>query len=177
MEFAQKLSHYIDYFHKKLCDLVSLFTLMMTALMFTIVVLRYGFDLGWVAMQESAMYLHSAIFLMGAAHTLKLDEHVRVDVFYRNFDERKKAKVDLFGGVMFLLPLMTFILVMSWDYVAKSWSLMEASQAAGGLPILFVLKTFILIFAGTLFLQGISEILKNIMVLNKDSRTNSEQVY
>lgn len=165
MGTAQKISRFIDAFHKILCELVSLFTLLMTALMFTIVVLRYGFELGWIAMQESAIYLHAAIFLMGAAHTLKLDEHVRVDVFYRNYDARKKAKVDLFGGVVFLLPLMTFIFVMSWDYVVKSWRLMEASQAAGGLPILFVLKTFILVFAATLFLQGISEIIKNALTL------------
>lgn len=141
--------------------MVSLLTLLMTALMFLIVVLRYGFDIGWVSMQESAIYLHASIFLLGAAHTLKLDGHVRVDVFYRNFDVRRKAWVDLFGSVLFLLPVTVFILVMSWDYVMKSWALQEASQSAGGLPILYLLKTFILFFAGTLFLQGISEIFKN----------------
>lgn len=175
MDFAQKISQFIDVFHQKLCGLISLFTLIMTALMFTIVVLRYGFDMGWVAMQESAMYLHAAIFLMGAAYTLKLDEHVRVDVFYRKFEPRNKAKVDLFGGIVFLLPLMTFILIMSWDYVAKSWRLMEASQAAGGLPILFVLKTFILIFAGTLFLQGVSEIIKNAVFLIQNKASTVEK--
>lgn len=170
MSIVRKISYVIDVFHQKLCELVSLFTLIMTALMFTIVVLRYGFELGWVAMQESAMYLHAAIFMMGAAHTFKLDEHVRVDVFYRNFSGVKKAKVDLFGGLFFLMPLMVFILVMSWDYVAKSWHLMEASQAAGGLPILFVLKSFILVFALTLFLQGLSDVIKNALILvNKES--------
>lgn len=165
MSSVQKISHTIDVFHQKLCELVSLFTLIMTALMFTIVVLRYGFELGWVAMQESAMYLHAAIFMMGAAHTFKLDEHVRVDVFYRNFSTSKKAKVDLFGGLFFLMPLMVFILVMSWDYVVKSWQLLEASQAAGGLPILFILKSFILVFASTLFLQGLSDVIRNALIL------------
>ena len=155
------LSALIDAFHQKLSDLVSMLTLVMTALMFLIVVLRYGFDLGWVAMQESAMYLHASIFLMGAAHTLKLDQHVRVDVFYRKFSPRRQAWVNLTGSLLFLLPLTLFILVMSWDYVAKSWQLMEASQAAGGLPLLYLLKSFILVFAGTLFLQGISEVIKN----------------
>ncbi len=158
---SQKLSQLIDVVHEKLCFLVSLFTLLMTALTFLIVVLRYGFDMGWVAMQESVMYLHAAIFMLGAAHTLKLDEHVRVDVFYRKFSPQKKARVNFWGGLVFLLPLTSFIFFMSWDYVAKSWALMEASQAAGGLPALFLLKTFILVFAATLFLQGISEIAKN----------------
>lgn len=158
---SDKLSQFIDRFHARLCHLVSLFTLIMTALTFLIVVLRYGFDMGWVAMQESVMYLHAAIFMLGAAHTLKLDEHVRVDVFYRNYSPRNKARVNFFGGIVFLLPLTGFIFFMSWSYVVKSWQLLEASQAAGGLPTLFLLKTFILLFSATLFLQGISEVLKS----------------
>lgn len=161
MAHHTNISRIIDAFHEKLCHLVSLFTLVMTALTFLIVVLRYGFDMGWVAMQESVIYLHAAIFMLGAAHTLKLDEHVRVDVFYRKYSNKNKARVNFFGGLFLLLPLTSFILLMSWDYVIKSWRLMEASQAAGGLPTLFLLKTFILVFAITLFLQGVSEILKN----------------
>lgn len=166
---AQKFSQFIDLAHARLCHLVSFFTLIMAALTFLIVVLRYGFDMGWVAMQESVIYLHAAIFMLGAAHTLKLDEHVRVDVFYRNFSPEKKARVNFWGGVLFLLPLTSFIFLMSWRYVLKSWQLMEASQAAGGLPTLFLLKTFILLFAATLFLQGISEILKNAPLAFKRS--------
>lgn len=116
-------------------------------------------------MQESVMYLHAAIFMLGAAHTLKAGRHVRVDVFYRKYSPRKKAIVDFFGGLFLLMPVTLFIFFISWDYVAKSWQLSEASQAAGGLPYLFLLKSFILLFAATLTLQGISEILKNAVVV------------
>lgn len=162
-----RVTHAIDVFHYKLCQVVSLLTIVMTALTFTIVVLRYGFDMGWIAMQESVMYLHAAIFMLGAAHTLKAGGHVRVDVFYRKFSLRRKAIVDFFGGLFLLLPVTLFIFFISWDYVAKSWQLNEASQAAGGLPYLFLLKSFILLFAATLTLQGISEILKNAVVVFK----------
>ena len=80
----------------------------MTALTFLIVVLRYGFDMGWVAMQESVIYLHAAIFMLGAAHTLKLDEHVRVDVFYRKYSVKNKAKVNFFGGLFLITATYQF---------------------------------------------------------------------
>lgn len=163
----QTFSRAIDTFHARLCSIVSLFTIVMTALTFLIVVLRYGFDLGWVAMQESVIYLHAAIFMLGSAYTLKSDGHVRVDVFYRRFDARKKAMVDCFGGLFLLLPVSIFIFVMSWEYVVRSWQMQEASQAAGGLPALYLLKSFILLFAGTLVLQGLSEIAKSVCVLMK----------
>lgn len=157
----QTLSRAIDTFHARICYFVSLLTIVMTALTFLIVVLRYGFDLGWVAMQESVIYLHAAIFMLGAAFTLKSDGHVRVDVFYRRMDERKKAWVNLLGGIFLLLPVCIFIVAMSWEYVARSWQMNEASQAAGGLPALYLLKSFILLFAVTLLLQGLSEIAKS----------------
>ncbi|XOV81093.1 MAG: TRAP transporter small permease subunit [Aestuariibacter sp.] len=165
MLFVQRLSRAIDTFHAKLCDFVSLLTIVMTALTFLIVVLRYGFDLGWVAMQESVIYLHAAIFMLGAAFTLKTDGHVRVDVFYRKMSVRRKAWVNLFGGIFLLLPVCIFIFMMSWDYVMRSWQMQEASQAAGGLPALYLLKSFILLFAVTLVLQGISEIAKSACLL------------
>lgn len=161
------LSRAIDAFHAKICSFVSLLTIVMTALTFLIVVLRYGFDLGWIAMQESVMYLHAAIFMLGAAFTLKSDGHVRVDVFYRKFSSRKKAWVNLLGSLLLLMPVCIFIFAMSWQYVFRSFQMNEASQAAGGLPMLYLLKSFILLFAITLLLQGISEALKNAFVLLK----------
>ncbi len=107
------------------------------------------------------MYLHAAIFMLGAAYTLQSDGHVRVDVFYRNYSAKKKAAVNFFGTLFLLMPVSIFIFVMSWDYVARSWQMQEASQAAGGLPFLFLLKSFILLFATSLILQGIAELLKN----------------
>ena len=155
----------IDLLHARLSQIISWFTLLMVLLTFTIVVLRYGFNLGWIAMQESVMYLHAAVFMLGAAHTLKVDGHVRVDVFYRNLSARNKHLTDLIGGLLLLMPVNVFILLMSWQYVMNSWGLLESSQEAGGLPLVFVLKSFILLFAITLILQGIAEIIRNALAL------------
>lgn len=159
---AASLSRAIDVVNDSICKLVSWFTLFMVLITLLIVVLRYGFDIGWIAMQESVMYLHACVFLLGSAHTLRVNEHVRVDIFYCRFDALKKAKVDLFGTLFFMLPVNIFIFIICWDYVVAAWKILEDSQAAGGIPAVFLLKTFILMFAGLMVLQGIAELIRNI---------------
>ena len=162
---------WIDSLNEFLCKMVSWFTLTMVLLTFLIVVLRYGFNLGWIAMQESVMYLHAMVFLLGAAHTLRVNEHVRVDIFYRRFSPKKQAKVDIFGGLLLLMPVNIFIFMVSFEYVLRSWRVMEESQEAGGMPAVFLLKSLILIFPLTMLLQGIAEIVRNVarLSLNKHS--------
>jgi len=132
---------------------------------FAVVVLRYAFQIGWIAMQESILYLHSSLFLLGAAYTLKNEKHVRVDIFYRDFSEKRKALVDLLGSLLLLLPVCTFMLWISWDYVAAAWSLREGSREAGGLPYVYALKTLIPLAALLLILQGISQALSSLGTL------------
>jgi len=132
---------------------------------FTVVMLRYLFQLGWIAMQESILYLHASLFLLGAAYTLKKDGHVRVDIFYRGFSAKGKALVDLLGALLLLLPVCGFLLWASWDYVATAWSIYEASQEAGGLPYVYLLKTLIPVGVVLLILQGIGQALSSLSIL------------
>jgi TRAP-type mannitol/chloroaromatic compound transport system permease small subunit len=157
---------WIDSLNEFLCKMVSWFTLTMVLLTFLIVVLRYGFNLGWIAMQESVMYLHGMVFLLGAAHTLRVNEHVRVDIFYRRFSPKKQAKVDIFGSLFLLMPVNIFIFMVSFDYVMRAWRVLEASQEAGGIPGVFLLKSLILLFSFTMLLQGIAEVIRNVKTLS-----------
>jgi TRAP-type mannitol/chloroaromatic compound transport system permease small subunit len=159
---------WIDSINAFLCRLVSWFTLFMVLLTLLIVVLRYGFNLGWIAMQESVMYLHGMVFLLGAAHTLRVNGHVRVDIFYRRFSPKKQAKVDIFGSLFLLMPVNIFIFMVSFDYVMRAWRVMEASQEAGGIPGVFLLKSLILLFSFTMLLQGIAEVIRNVAKLSLD---------
>ncbi len=155
----------IEIINKKIGEWVSYFTFLMAAITFVVVLLRYGFNLGWIAMQESVVYLHAAVFLLGSAYTLQNDGHVRVDVFYRRCSEKRKALINLIGTMFLLLPVMLFITLVSWHYVLESWQTFEGSMESGGLPFLYVLKSFILLFSITMLLQGISEIIKQSMIL------------
>ncbi|MEA3242829.1 MAG: TRAP transporter small permease subunit [Pseudomonadota bacterium] len=139
---------------------------------FTVVMLRYLFQLGWIAMQESILYLHASLFLLGAAYTLKKDGHVRVDIFYRGFSAKRKALVDLLGSLLLLLPVCSFLLWASWDYVTIAWSIHEGSQEAGGLPYVYLLKTLIPVAVLLLILQGISQSLSSLSTLASGKSDN-----
>ena len=133
---------------------VAWWTVVMVLLTFAIVVLRYGFNLGWIWLQESLTYLHVAVFTIAAAWTLQLDGHVRVDIFYADMPEKKRALVDLLGTLVFLVPFCIFLLVIAWPYVATSWKLLESSREAGGLPLVFLLKSLIMILPALLLGQA-----------------------
>jgi TRAP-type mannitol/chloroaromatic compound transport system permease small subunit len=124
---------------------VAWLTVVMVLLTFSIVVLRYGFNLGWIWLQESLTYLHVAVFTIAAAWTLQQDGHVRVDIFYAEMPIRKQALVDLIGTLLFLIPFCVFLLVVAWPYVSNSWKLLESSREAGGLPLVFLLKSLIMV--------------------------------
>jgi TRAP-type mannitol/chloroaromatic compound transport system permease small subunit len=102
--------------------------------------------------------MHAFVFMVGAAYTLRRDEHVRVDIFYREMSAIGRAWVDLLGVLIFLLPLCIFLAVKAWDFVAVSWALREVSRESGGLPypLLPLLKTVLLIMPVTVALQGLS---------------------
>jgi TRAP-type mannitol/chloroaromatic compound transport system permease small subunit len=144
---------------------ISWLTLAMVVVTFLIVILRYMFNLGWIAMQESVTYMHAFVFMLGAAYTLKHDGHVRVDIFYVKASKRARAWVDLLGSLILLIPMMVFIFVISWDYVAESWRLLEESPETGGLPLVYLLKTAILALGALMTLQGLGQAIHNALFL------------
>lgn len=160
------LADKIDYLNEWTGRAVAWLTLAMVVITFAVVVLRYVFSIGWIAMQESVSYLHALVFMLGAAYTLKRDGHVRVDIFYRRFGPRGQSAVDLFGAVFLLLPVCVFIVWASFDYVSNSWAIREDSREAGGLPGVFLLKSVIPLMAALLFLQGLSQAIRAVTVLS-----------
>ena len=140
-------------------------SLLLVVVMITIVVLRYGLQMGSVALQESVMYINGALFVFGAGYTLKAQRHVRVDIFYSRLSVRGKAMVDCAGALLFLLPAVGFIFFISWDYVALAWRIREGSPETSGLPLVYLLKSLILVLAALLALQGIAELIKSLRTL------------
>lgn len=160
-----RISHSIESFIDLAGRTVSWLSLGLVLLTFLVVLLRYVFDLGWIAMQDAITTLHAVLFLVAAAYTLKYDEHVRVDIFYQKLNIRGRAWIDLLGGLLVLLPVCIFIFWISWVYVQESWRVLESSSETGGLPGVYLLKSVILLMAALLILQGLALILKNINVL------------
>ena len=127
---------------------------------FAVVLLRYVLGLGSIWLQESILYTHAALFLLAAAWTLKEGGHVRVDVFYAQATPRAKAWVDLCGALFLLLPFALAILVFALPYVERSWATLERSRETSGLPLVFLLKTLIPLFALLLALQGVAQAIR-----------------
>lgn len=132
---------------------------------FVVVVLRYVFGIGSIWLSETIIYGHATLFMLAAAWTLFVGGHVRVDVFYDGFTQRAKAKVDLFGSLLLLMPFMLVLLWFAVPYVARSWATFERSREASGLPLVFVLKTLIPVFAVLMALQGVSQAIRAVHVL------------
>jgi len=109
----QRVIDLIDNLIERIGRTISWLTLAMVLLVVMIVTLRYAFQVGSIALQESVMYVNALIFTLGAAYTLKEQGHVRVDIFYSRLSERSKALVDLLGTAIFLLPSAVFIIWIS----------------------------------------------------------------
>ena len=152
----ENLCNKIDALNERIGQFIAWFILAMVGVTFLVVVMRYGFNFGRIAIQESITYMHALVFMLAGAYTLKHNEHVRVDIFYQDMSSRNKAKVDFFGTLFLLLPFAIFIVWVSFTYVSNSWKLLEGSREAGGLPLVYLLKTLIPLMAILLILQAIS---------------------
>ena len=142
-------------------------TLFMVLVTFVVVVMRYVFDAGLIWLQESVVWMHAFVFMVGAAYTLQQEEHVRVDIFYRDMSPQRRAWVDAMGVVVFLLPLCGFLAWKAFDFVALSWKLQEASRESGGLPypLIPLLKSILVVMPITLGLQGVALLARSIRTL------------
>lgn len=134
-----------------------------------VAVLRYGFELGFPWLSESYIWLNGAIFTLGSAYVLRHEGHVRVDVFYNFLSARGKAWINLFGTFVFLYPMLYFIAVKAWPGIARSWARLETSSTIGGLPFMYLLKSCLLGFCLLLALQGLSLVIRSILVIRDPS--------
>ncbi len=132
---------------------------------FTVVVQRYVFATSYVWMQDLYIWLNGAMFTAVAGFALMRDDHVRVDIFYRPASMRTRALSDFVGVLLFLLPFCYVVYAYSLPFVLRAWGYHEASANVGGMPGLFVLKSFILAFAALIALQGVAMLIRSILVL------------
>lgn len=166
------LASAIDRLNETVGRWVAWLALAMALTQFGVVISRYVFNIGHTAVQESIWYMHGLIFTLGAGYTLLHDGHVRVDIFYREARARKKALIDALGVVFLLLPVCVLTVQLSWSYVVNSWYnfnsgtwVLEGSTEVSGLPLIFLLKTAVPVFAILLGLQGVSMLIKALAYL------------
>ena len=165
MNKINTLNKFLDGFSERVGKGAAYFAVLMVLVTCYVVITRYVFNTGSIAIQESVLYINAIVVFGSAGYTLKHNGHVRVDVIYGPSSIRYKAWVNFLGSIFLLMPVTFFILIYSWDYVMSSWAVLEDSPEANGLPFVYLLKSMILVMCFLLVLQGLAEILKNFCFL------------
>ena len=143
---------------------ISWLTAGMVLVTFVVVVLRYVFDMGWIAMQESILYFHAAVFMLGAAYTLKRGGHVRVDIFTSRMPMKLQGVIGVLTNMVFFLPVMVLMTIASWQYALTSIAGRELNATSWAPPI-YPIKTLMAISFSFLLIQGFSNLIHDIRVM------------
>lgn len=157
-----RLADRLDLINRSVGALVRWLALFMVLLQFGVVVLRYVYGISFIFLNEGVLYMHAALFMLGAGYTLLVDGHVRVDIFYAKFATRGRAVIDALGAVIFLLPSLAVLAWWSWPSVRNSWAVMEGAISVGGIPASFLLKSLVPAFCVLLAIQGLACLLRDL---------------
>ena len=164
MQALLSLSAGIDAISRKFGQLADYMVLFCALISAGNAIVRYLFSMssnGWLEIQ---WYMFAVIVLLGASYTLRMNEHVRVDILYGAVSERARLWIDVFGIVFFLLPICIYFAWLCWPFFYESWKSGEQSLNAGGLTR-WPVKLLLVLGFGLLTLQGISELIKRIAAL------------
>ena len=167
-----KFIHHINKINKYIGEIISWLTLLMVLVTVLVVILRYGFSIGFIWMQESVRFMYAAVFLLCAGYTLQKDKHVRVDVLYLRMNDKQKALVDLLGSLFLLLPVCWIIFYYSWSYVINSWIQMEGSIEERGLHLVYIMKTFLWLFSFLVSIQSLVIIFNSLNIIKNSNKGN-----
>jgi TRAP-type mannitol/chloroaromatic compound transport system permease small subunit len=160
-----RLADLLDGINSVIGRLVRWLVLFMMCVQFCIVLLRYVFGVSDIALNESVLYMHAAVFMLAAGYTLLEDGHVRVDIYYARLSQRGRALIDLLGHIFLLIPAVTVLLYWSWPTVRNAWRIMEGAISVGGIPASFLLKSLIPAFCILLLVQSISCLLRAVITI------------
>tara|TARA_Y100000590_G_scaffold13842_2_gene16680 strand:+ start:9718 stop:10218 length:501 start_codon:yes stop_codon:yes gene_type:complete len=159
----KNLQKFLDNFIEKVGYGTSFLVVVMVFLVTLTLFLRYVLSIGSVALQESIMYLHAIFFMIGISFAIKENAHVKIDILSNKFNSKQKNVVFIAGLIFFMIPFSLFVIFISIDMVSNSWEVMEQSSEAGGLNLVYLLKSVIPLTGFLIFLQSISELIKNII--------------
>lgn len=136
---------------------------MMLALVYE-VLSRYFFRAPTIWAYDITYMLYGTLFMLGAAHTLRREGHIRTDFVYRMLPVRWQGLIDAVLYLCFFFPALVFFLWTTWDYAYSSWLRQERMMTSPWLPAIYPFKTVLPVAAGLLLLQGISQLIKSVFI-------------
>ncbi len=159
-----KLEKWFDMISDAIGHLCSFLMIAMMLNIFYDVFMRYLFKSGSIALQEMEWHLFSVIILLGMSYALKEDSHVRVDVLYAKWSDKKKALVNIIGAFLFITPIALLVALGSVGFVMESFNTHEISGDPGGLTHRWILKAFIPLSFWLLIFIATGFVIKNVNV-------------
>lgn len=166
-----QLANHLNAVNRIVGRVIRWLALIMVLVQFAVVVLRYVYGFSSIAVNESVLYMHATLFMLGAGYTLLVDDHVRVDIFQARASDRGKAWIDIFGHTVLLIPSILALLYWSWPSVRNAWAIFEGPISVGGIPAVFLLKTLIPAFCVLLLIQSLACLLAKLAQLAGTART------
>ena len=157
-----RIADVLDSINRRLASGLRWFALLMMLIQFGIVLGRYVFGVNSIAVQESVLYLHAALFMLAAGYTLGVDKHVRVDILYAKASPEAQRRIDIAGHLFLLLPAMAALAWWSWPSVRNSWKILEGPISVGGIEAVFLLKSLIPAFCLLVSLQSFAILLRHL---------------
>ena len=161
------LADRLDSLNTLIAGLVRWLVIIMVFIQFGSVLGRYVFGVNSIAIQESVLYMHATLFMLGAGYTLLIDGHVRVDVFYARLSASSRRKIDILGHLFLLMPAMLALLYWSWPSVRNSWAILEGPISVGGIEAVYLLKSLIPAFCILIMIQSFSILLRLLSTASK----------
>lgn len=163
----ERAAGWLDLVNRGVGAVVAWAAVAMVLLQFAIVVARHVFGVSDIAASEGVLYLHAALFMLGAGYAYLVDAHVRVDIVYARFSRRGQAAIDVTGSLVFLFPALALVAYWSWPTVRRSWAILEGPISVGGIPAMFLMKSLIPAFCLLLAVQGVARLLRDVSALRR----------
>ena len=173
MNSLLKLARYIDDANRHLARVATWLVLLSCLISAGNALFRYAFSISSNAWLEIQWYMFAGMVLLGGPHTLKRNEHVRVDLVYSALSERVRLWIDILGDLLFLLPICVILVYFTWPWFVESWRIDETSSNAGGL-IRWPVKLILPVGFALMALQGVSELIKRVEALIHHHRLQYE---
>ncbi|GIX09781.1 TRAP transporter small permease subunit [Elioraea sp.] len=165
MDLIAAVTRALDRFTDAVGRAVMWLAVLLVLAQLAVVLLRYGFSTSFIQLQESVIYTHASLFMLGIAYTLLHEGHVRVDILYAEMSPRRCAWIDLVGVIVAIVPFATLVLWTCWPFVAASWRIREGAIAYGGLPFQYLLKSLIPAMALLLLVAAIGHLGRCVLTI------------
>ena len=163
------ITNFFEKLNKLIGNVTAILMLLVMLNVFLDVLLRYFFHTGSIALQEMEWHIFATMFLLGISYALSDESHVRVDFIYDNLSKKRKAYINIFGTIFFLIPFALFIAYGSYEFVLDAYSVNEISEDPGGLTHRWIIKSMIPLSMILLFISSLGYILNNIKILKEEN--------